>query len=362
VPSAAASNQGAVLLLHGGNTSSETFLLPGGGFAEYLRANGWDVWLLDWRASPHVLEDVLAGTPLGGSEQAERRLFTLDRVVDEDIPAAVRAVREQIGATRKLSILGHCVGGGALSIAIARGKLEAHRVHGAVLCTLGLFYAAPWNGWLKAEDFIIERVLGNTPRCRDVDPKQPESWPADMKEAFARWPNAWLPEGSSPAAELLRRLSFMLGQPYAPERLDPSISGDELLRQFGPMHLGVYQHLAQMVRRGYAAEFDALDVIDRRRTQSSDAMRIPPPSDHDLRPGFFHDKRVTLIAAAENQVWHRDSIDLMYDWLRRIDTKSNAQSPQFRKKVFRGYRIQELFWGRDARADVYPEIAKAFAA
>src|SRR5262249_55521641 len=40
----------AVLMLHGGNTSTETFLQPNGGVARYLHERDLDVWLLDWRS------------------------------------------------------------------------------------------------------------------------------------------------------------------------------------------------------------------------------------------------------------------------------------------------------------------------
>ena len=48
----------AVLLLHGANTSSDMFLLPDGGIIRHLQ-RGWDVWTLDWRGSPLVLDRVL---------------------------------------------------------------------------------------------------------------------------------------------------------------------------------------------------------------------------------------------------------------------------------------------------------------
>jgi pimeloyl-ACP methyl ester carboxylesterase len=51
-----AHEHGAVLMLHGGNTLSDTFLLPGGGITAYLTERDFDVWLVDWRTSPHIVD------------------------------------------------------------------------------------------------------------------------------------------------------------------------------------------------------------------------------------------------------------------------------------------------------------------
>jgi pimeloyl-ACP methyl ester carboxylesterase len=349
----------AVLLLHGGNTSSDTFILPQGGLARHLCAQGLDVWLLDWRSSPYVLQQVLEAPPLGGSNAAERALYTLDRVVDEDIVEALRQLRLQIGDV-PLSVVGHCLGAGALSLAIARGRLLESGIQNVVLSTLGLFYEVPWNGWFKAEDFILERVLHQSPHCRDIDPNRREAWPPAFRQAYDRWPQAWLPQGTSPAARLLQNLTFMFGQPYAEEALHESLQGSILTRQFGPMHMGLYQHIGQMVRRGYAARFDAPDVIDRPRRRlrraaghptRQSANTDPPASPSDFAAEPFLGMQLTLICAAENQLWHRDSIDLMYDWLRSIHC--NGRRVACAKRVFAGYRIQELLWGKRAKAEVY---------
>ena len=214
----------AVLLLHGGNTSGDTFLVPEGGLAGFLVERGFDVWILEWRSSPHIVRPLLApgSAPLGGSVAAEVRLFTLDRVVAEELPGALDIVRREI-VDAPLSIFGHCFGSAAVSIAIARGYLEVYGISRVVLSTLGLFVEVPWNGWIKAEDFIMERVLHDDPACRGIDPDSLASWPAPMREAYETWPRPWLPADGPGDVGLLRRLSFMFGQPYSIDRLHPSL-------------------------------------------------------------------------------------------------------------------------------------------
>ncbi len=341
------------MLLHGGNTTSHIFLVPEGGLAGYLHDQGFDVWLLDWRASPRVADPlILERPPLGGSVAAEREAYTIDRVVSEDIPAALGRIRERIGADASLAIVGFCIGAGSAAVAIARGAVEPFRVGKVVLLTLGLFYEVPWNGWLKAEDFLLERVLHNAPWCRGIDPLERTPWPDDMAAAYRRWPRGWKPGGATAADEMLRRLAFMMGQPFAMQRLHPSLQNDGIRAYFGNLPLGLYLHTSQMVRRGFAAPFDRPDTIERARLFT--AALMPPPLD-DLRPEFFLRKDVTLVAAAQDRLWHRDSMDLMFEWLRSNRCVRSA------KVVVPGANIMELLWGANAHADAYPAIARSLA-
>jgi pimeloyl-ACP methyl ester carboxylesterase len=348
---AAKAGSPAVLMLHGGNSSSLTYTAPDGGLAQYLRKKGIDVWLLDWRASPLVVDPLLEGQPLNGSVAAEREFFNLDLAVSEDVPHALARIRARIGAEAPLSIMGHCLGGAVVAMAVARAELEPYRVGSVILLTLGLFVEVPWNGWIKAEDFILERILNKDPECRGIDPRAVPNWPKDMAEAYQGWPATWLPKGP----EFLRALAFMIGLPYTPERVAKEFRTPGVANYFGTMHLGIYLHSGQLVRRGFCGPLNAPDVIDRSRLQQQNPSR---DTQSDLRPGPFRSKHITLIAASENRIWHRDSIDLMYEWLRN----NGCSSANAVKHVLPGYNLQELLWGVRAREQVYPKIEKAVRA
>src|SRR3954469_21195853 len=53
-------------------------------FPEFLAEHGYDVWLLDSRASPEL--------------EASKQAFTVDEIATQDWPAAVARVREETGA------------------------------------------------------------------------------------------------------------------------------------------------------------------------------------------------------------------------------------------------------------------------
>jgi hypothetical protein len=62
-----------------------------------------------------------------------------------------------------------------------------------------------------------------------------------------------------------------------------------------------------------------------------------------------------LIAGARNRLWHRDSIDLMYEWL-RSNVPAGARKPSIKKHILPDYAHLDLLWGPNAREDVYELI------
>ena len=116
----------------------------------------------------------------------------------------------------------------------------------------------------------------------------------------------------------------------------------QLSEQFGPIPLRIYLQAARSLRRGFAAPLGADDG------QSSSALIGPA-----ARARFDEISKITLITGAKNQLWHRGSIDRMYEWLMR--GRRRDVPPE--KHVLADYGHQDLFWGRRASTDVFPIIA-----
>lgn len=347
----------AVLLIHGASANSQTFRVPHGGLVDYLRRRGREVWTLDWRGSCDVVGSLPSTTFINGSFAAECAVFSLDNVAEVDFVLALAFIRKNleergVSADRpgSVAVVAHCFGSGALAMAIARGKIEG--VKNVVLSTLGLFYEVPWNGWTKAEDFLMERIIAKAARSsapaadrRAIDAKDTpshrpapgaasERWPADMLRDFRLWPASWLPSKAQPSDRIFQGLSFMFGRPYQRQRVPADL---DLAKLFGGMHLGLYIHAEQLVRRGFSDRLNAPDVPAR-----AGARRPLGSGVHgDLNPVHFLDKRVTLITGAQNQLWHRDSIDRMYDWLRNQPCQHYPV-----KRIRPGYAHQDLLWGK----------------
>jgi polyhydroxyalkanoate synthase len=128
--------------------SSILDLLPGSSAVEFLRARGFDVFLLDWGV-PDELD-------------AENRLATY---VDEYLPHAVAAVRRETGCT-ELTLAGYCLGG-VLAILYANGHADAGVRNLVLMATpldfeqMGPMVAALREGRLDPEHLIDE--TGNVP-------------------------------------------------------------------------------------------------------------------------------------------------------------------------------------------------------
>lgn len=328
----------AVLLLHGASAASLTFLVPRhSSLTSYLNARGYDVWLLDWRGGTRVADG-------DGITRDDRDAFTMDAVAQHDIPAALRHIvktREQERAAGlPLHVIAHCFGAGCLAMSIADEQVAPFGVTNVVLLTLGLFYVAPWDGFIKADDFVIERVLGSAPEVLGIHPGRP--WPAEMESSFKAWPVQLLPACKDP---FCHRIAFMFGHPYLEPRLSPGIhTANELRRQFGSMPIVLYLHAGQNVRRGFAAELDA------RRCTCATPAAGKCPTHRYLQRAPFERHCVTLITGTENGIWHPDSIHRMHEHL------MSGSARRSHKEVLRGYAHQDLLWGADAAHDVFPLI------
>jgi hypothetical protein len=336
--------------------------MPNGGIATYLKRAGFDVWLLDYRGSPKVLPDYLDAVkkkdPFQGNVYEECQFFTYDEIARVDVDAALRHVRQTIGEATPLSFVGHCVGGGIAAMDIATGIFDEFNVRNVVLIALGLFYEVPWDGWIKVEDYILERILAQDKACRSLDPKDRPSWPRVMRDAYESWPRAWLARGERSIDELLRGLTFMVGKPWNPEFLEDGLNSPILEPVFGPMHLGTYLHCGQLVRRGYAAPYEEVDFVDRSRLGRKARSFSAGPAKDYLNPKSFLEKNITLITGSENRVWHRDAIDLMYEWLRGLDGRDVAR---YKKHVVPNFGLQDLFWRKGARDLVWPHVKSGLA-
>ena len=118
----------------------------------------------------------------------------------------------------------------------------------------------------------------------------------------------------------------------------------EITKQFGGIPLPMYLQAAANARRRWAAPFGS-------KFDYTDAKLLS----EDSRKCFHELRGVTLITGGVNQVWHRDSIDRMYEWLLR---GKKRDPKKHRKVVLERYGHQDLFWGQRAHEDVFPRIAE----
>jgi len=343
--------KGHVVLIHGASAAFTTFVVPHGrSLSDELRKRDFDVWFLDWRGSHLVSGRYLDGTR--ASTYANQ--FRIDCVARIDIPEALNRIRELADAD-SLKVVAHCLGSGALAQSIAEGKLEGLKLSHVVFSTLGLFYEVTFDNAMKAKDYVLEKIRNppGRPPCYFVAPNRGR-WPEELQKDYDLWEQTLLP-GCKPFTNtrLCRRLCFMYGIPYLHEQLaDELHTAEALSEQFGPIPIEMYIQAGQNVRRRWAAPYGAPGDSD---DYLSDKARKR-----------FKDMRVTLITGTRNALWHRDSIDRMYEWLRRGAVLRGPETPARKgsggtveKIVFPEFGHQDLLWGKKAPEIVFPRIVDA---
>src|SRR5687768_16975003 len=99
-----------VLLLHGASANHRTFTTPDGGLAKWLAAQGFDPWLLDWRASSLVVDN-----PDNQRSLAENSVaYNFNRAALYDIPRAIHEIRCHTD-NAPVGVLGFCMGAAILA-------------------------------------------------------------------------------------------------------------------------------------------------------------------------------------------------------------------------------------------------------
>jgi pimeloyl-ACP methyl ester carboxylesterase len=361
-----------VLLLHGASASHKTFTTPDGGLADWLAEKDFDPWLLDWRGSGRVVDN-----PHNRDSLSQHgRAYNFNRAARYDIPQAIEVIRKSVD--EKVKVLGFCMGGAALAESVALGHITEAHVDCIVLMTLALFYEAPIDGRLKCEDRVLERQqkVSGKKQVLSIDPRVDEAnarltlkapWPPDLDKLYEAWPGALkshaedplraAPRPDDPVNCMCNRLSFMYGMPYHHDNLVEAIHGANsqkglLPELFGAIPLHMFIHGAQNIRRGHATPY----------TGDPDNVKGQVDEDgclsEEAREKFRRLSKVTLITGALDRLWHRDSIDLMYEWLCR---GTSDHMRKFKKQMLADYAHQDLLWGTSSREEVFPKIKEGLS-
>jgi len=141
----------------------------------------------------------------------------------------------------------------------------------------------------------------------------------------------------------------MFGLPFLHSNLADAIDHDEIRRQFGSIPLRLYMHAAQNAYRGFAALFDAEAGLP--NGVADNLVRAKLAEDYIIGEPFKDLDKITILGGAQNPLWHRDSADRMYDWLRRV-----LPTDRCVKHVLVGYGHQDLWWGPRSWREVFPLV------
>lgn len=274
-----------------------------------LCGRGYDVWLLDYRASPALL----------GSGHS----FTIDDIALRDYPAVVAKILEVTGR-RDLQAIVHCVGSLSFFMSLLHGSLDG-QVRSVVASQLAVHPITPtWNELKVALRLsTLFRLLGVKTMTTRFNPTRWSDWAIDQ---FLRLH----PTEERCNNPVCRRILFVFGESYRHAQLNTE-THDRIERWFGILNVRSMAHLSRMVRAGYAVDWDGQDVYR--------------PHVHRLR------LPISFMHGALNREFVPKSTETTFEWLR-------AHNPPgfYTRELFPDYGHMDCFIGKRAARDIYPWI------
>jgi cholesterol oxidase len=303
-------DRGPVILSHGLGVSSLIFSIDtiDTNLLEYLFTHGYDVWLLDYRASIDL--------------PASKTQFSGDDIAKYDYPAAVAKVCELTGAS-SVQMVAHCFGSTTFCMSMLQGL---RGVRSAVCSQIATHIVAPEATKIKTglhlPDFLDK--LGVKSLTADADAN--EGW---MEKLYDRALELY-PIGESCHSAVCRRITFLYAPLYRHAELNEA-THEALHEMFGQACVKSFEHLARMTRVGHLVDFNGQEVY----LPNLNRMAIP----------------ISFIHGAENECFLPESTQITYDLLR----KTNG-SDLYERHVVPGYGHIDCIFGKDAAVDVYPLI------
>ncbi|HYO51604.1 alpha/beta fold hydrolase [Archangium sp.] len=307
-----AGTKGPVILSHGLGVSSRIFTIDTieTNLLEYLCANGYDVWLLDYRSSILL--------------PAAHTQYTADDVALKDYPAAVARVLEETGAP-SVQMVAHCYGATTFSMALL-GGLKG--VRSAVCSQISTEFVVPALVGLKAglhTPNLLEK-LGVKSMTAYVDSKA--DWMSRLyNKAVDLYPVDADEECDNPVCH---RITFMYSLLYEHAQLNAPTHA-ALHEMFGVATIKAFDGLSDMIRAGHIVDAEEKDTYRPHLKR----MAIP------IR--FIHGER--------NGCFLPESTQKTFDALVRANGAG-----LYSRRIIPEYGHIDCIFGKNAAKDVFPHI------
>jgi cholesterol oxidase len=302
--------KGPVILAHGLGVSSKIFSTDTieTNLVEFLVAHGYDVWLLDFRASIDLPASFMESNA--------------DDVAKFDYPAAIAKVKSVTGA-KTVQMLVHCYGSTTFFMSMLAG-LEGVR---SIVCSqiANDVIAVPITQ-AKAALHIPNLLdkLGFASLTAYVDTH------ADWKnklfdDALNLYPMQFKERCDNPVCH---RITFLYSLLYEHAQLN-SATHDGLHETFGIANMSALEHLSLLVRTKHLVDAKGGEVY----MPHLDRLKLP----------------ICFIHGAENQCFLPVSTELTFNALREANGKN-----LYTRHVIPGYGHIDCIFGQSAAQDVYP--------
>ena len=305
-------HRGPVLLVPGAGVRANLFRAPEAEtIVDRLVADGWDVWLENWRASIDL----------------PRNEWDLDQAAVHDHPYAVRKIIEETGADSIKAII-HCQGSSSFALSAAAGLVP--QVDTIVSNSMSLHpVVAPWSKFKLAALLPVVRQLVDylDPKWADEDSTTRQLVPRAIVEMV----KATHHECDNGPCRMIS-FTYGAGRPalWSHENLSEK-THDWLRAEFGPVPMTFFTQMARSVRAGQLVPTGAFEKL--------------PPDLLDRPPDTT--ARIALITGSDNRCFLPAAQQRTFDYLERH--RPGRQSID----VIPGYGHLDVFMGRYATRDVF---------
>lgn len=303
--------KGPVLLVHGAGVRAELFRPPvERTIVDALVEDGWDVWLLNWRASIDL-------DPVP---------WTLDDAAAYDHPAAVRLVAAETGASRVRAIV-HCQGSTSFCMSAVAGLVP--EVDLIISNAVSLHPVIPAFARFKIEAL--------RPAMQQVTPYLNPAWGDGPTSVFSRFARGAVMlshhECDNPVCRMVS-FTYGSGRPalWAHENLNEA-THEWIRGEFGVVPMSFFAQMAACVRAGQ------LVSVSRRPGALSRYASAPPRTR----------ARFVLLAGERNRCFLPESQRRTHAYLERYRSDHSLH-------VLRNYGHLDMFFGTHAADDVFPLI------
>jgi cholesterol oxidase len=311
-----------VILAPGFGMAADAFLVGRPSLVDYLSDAGYQVWLLDYRASDRI--------------DSSLSQFTLDDLVG-DFRDAIHLVRRE--TNERVRIIAHCVASLSTTMTLLQGGPVTDDVHSVILSQSFAFLDHPLinkvKAWIRLPQVL--RVLGFRPILTvDVDLRSGRG-----SRFLDRLLHAY-PTIEHCSSGVCRRLLLLYGEVVRHAQLDLA-THDMLYDLFDRANLTTFEHLACIIRRGHIVDSHGQNVYLR-----------PENGRHLTMP-------ITLIQGKANRLFRPAGAHRTHAWLLKHGDQADrtANETRFRLEEIPEYGHLDTFIGRNAARDVFPRLLDA---
>jgi cholesterol oxidase len=311
--------KGPVVLGHAYGVSSTMFSVDtiDTNFVEYLFANGYDVWALDFRASPIY----------NGSSDPLFVQYTLDDIALRDWPGAIAAVRALSGAP-SVQVVAHCIGSVSFFMAMLAGM---EGVRSAVACQVAAHPIPAWPGRVKSALHLPSVLYRLGLKTFSTDENTQSSFGNRVLDRALRLTTP-IHTGDECNSPVCWRVNFLYGVSFLHSQLNDA-THSAIHEFFGFASLPSLSHIARIVRTGHVIAADGGE----RYMPHLDRLKLP----------------ILFVQGLHNEVFIPEGTAKTYDTL----VQQNGQA-YYNRTVFPAYGHLDCFIGRSAAADIYPTMLR----